>query len=77
MVKSCCISSEHIDTEKSYTGESSDIYSFCFSGTVTLPFLLAAFEVDKGYLSKSGINFFIVHQILLKSGSINKVDMTP
>lgn len=67
MVKSCCISSEHTGTENPIVGESSDTYSFCFSGTATLSFILAAFEVHKRYLSKSGINFSILPQIITYS----------
>lgn len=58
MVKSWCISSERIDTENPILGESGQ-------GSATLSFILAAFEVHKGYLSKSGINFLILPQIVI------------
>jgi len=46
-------------------GGSSDIYSFCSSGNATLSFMVAAFKVRKGYLSKSGVSFFILPQFVI------------
>lgn len=70
----CYIRSERIDTANPVLGESGDIYSFWFSGTAILSFILAAFEVHKGCFSKSEFNFLILPQIVITYSFLKEED---